>query len=164
MDQISTSPGWIERILLVLGGLLTGITASLPHFIGWLKDKKKTEAEAEGIRIGNAIKGSEQIWALALRLNQLEASMDERNRDNQRQQEFLRSEIRYHEELEACSRNRMHELAGELGKLVLHIKNTEQFISTQTTLKAPTITIRTFDEIVAAYPLPAVPDNNKKNA
>lgn len=167
-DPIS-SQGWADKILWMLGGggVVGGLVALANLILNRNKPKAdiaKTAADTEETRANTTVKLSGQILTLHDRMNFLEASIDTHQQETattirfyREQIEVLERKVEYNDKLDLAYRNRSHALNGELGRLVLAITNLQVEYLEKTGEKAEAFEIRTYDQIIAGFPLPLAP-------
>jgi len=81
------------------------------------------------------------------------------------ERKFLQSQIAYLEEVELTTRKRMHAMTAEVQRAILHIHLCEDVTNTMACHNCKTISVftlpefkvKTFDQIVEAFPLPESP-------
>lgn len=162
MFQTNPSLSWWTQIIPVLSGLLgTGIGSALTALFYKNKtdsEAAKNNAQADSIRLEGGIKAYEQMLRSMERFQLAEANLDERERNLQSTASWYRKQIRYYEELDKVNRSRGHDLSGELGRLVLGIRNLELKYQEETSTTLEPFPIKTYDEIVKPFPLPEPPE------
>ncbi len=162
MQENPTSLSWWTQIIPVLYGLAGSGIGSLITALFYRNktdsEAAKNNAQAESIRLEGGIKAYEQMLRSMERFQLAEANLDQRERDLQSTATWYRKQIRYLEELDKANRDRAHESSGELGRLVLAIRNLELKHQEETGEAIEPFPIRTYDEIVKPFPLPDPPD------
>lgn len=161
-----SSQTWTERILWMLGGggLIGGITALAKLIFYRNKPQSeiaKLDADTEQTQASTAINLSNQLVVLHGKINLLEASIDAHQRENAETIAFYRKQILRFEALDLAYRQRFHAVNSELGRLGLEIRGIESCYTELMTetgkgeTRAP-VQIKTYEQIVEPYPLPAV--------
>lgn len=141
--------------------MLGGIAGILKLISNWRKPKSeiaKLDAETALTKADTAVKLSDQLVTLHDKINLMEASIQARQQETVTTIKFYRSQFEYFEKLDQVYRNRSHEVNGEMGRLVLAIRALELLYLKDTNTVLEPFPIKTFDEIVAQFPLPEPPD------
>jgi hypothetical protein len=158
-----SSLDWPDKILWMFGGgtLVGGIVALIKLIFYRHKPKAdvaKIAAETGQTQADTAVKLSSQLIVLHDRMGLMEASIDQHQRETAQTIAYYRGQIEYFEKLDSVYRNRMHELCGELGRVVMALTNLQADYVEKTGEKAAHVEIRTYDEIIKPYPLPSPPE------
>jgi len=160
----SSSQGWADKILWVLGG--GGVLSAFIAFLNWLSNRNKpnseiakNDAQTAQIRADATVKLSGQLVVLHDKISLMEASIDSHQRENLEAIKYYRSQLEYFEKLDNVYRNRSHAMSGELGRLVLAIRMLEATYSDKTGEFLEPFPIKTYDMIVEPFPLPPAPES-----
>ena len=73
------------------------------------------------------------------------------------ERKFLQSQIAYLEVVELTTRKRMHAMTAEVQRAILHIHLCEEVAKDNILVELPEFKVKTFEEIVEAFPLPESP-------
>ena len=179
---------WAERILTLILGLLGGGTAYKILTLIVNKQKRKADvaigtAEAENKKVDAFAKWQNMVMSLQDRLNHVEATSDERERNCQAQIRFLQNSLTYNRQMLSAYTRRQHAFAHQSGDLSLFIANQNTALATaaeklkglQSSVELPDgmvtvltelviliqpteFRIKTAEEITRAIPLPTPPD------
>jgi hypothetical protein len=161
MPDPSTSQ-WADRIILLIGS--GGMLAGLVSFLNWISNRKKPSSEIAALNAETDVKLSSELRQMHGMLSLMESAAYERQQENLDTIKYYRAQavrdqaqIEYFENLDKVYRDRGHALNGELGRLVLALTNLGMAYLEKTGEKPTAIEIRTYDEIVKPFPLPAPP-------
>lgn len=147
------------------GGIATAFISVL-KLIFFRKQRDSTtakiDADAESTRADTAIRLSNQLGVLHDRMNLMEANVDTHQRGTAETIRFYRGQIEWFEQLDLAYRKRFHAVNSELGRLGMELRRVEGYYAdllagSEATLPPP-VAIKTFEEIVKAYPLPKAPE------
>lgn len=162
MPDPTSSQAWADKVLWALGGggLLAFILGLLKLIL--YKNKPQSEianldASTENLKIDGGIKASDQILRLIDKVNLMEANYERRDAETQERIAFYREQIKYFEALDLAYRNRGHALNSELNRLTLTVVNLRSDFCEKTGQQLPPFKTKTFEEIVAEWPLPESP-------
>jgi len=135
------------------GGTLVGGLATLYNLI---LNRNKPKVDIASIQAETTVKLSTHVGTLHDRISLMEAQIDEHQREAVATVKFYREQIEWFEKLDIAYRQRFHAVNSELGRLGIAIRTMEATFLERTGETVPRVEIKTYEQIVEPFPLPAI--------